>query len=185
MPYHSLARPPKSELKKKDLIDLSGLTYAFGICVIVGFLAISCEGRRESFYPSFADAQKDGAVDRGWIPDFLPPSSRSIHEVHKNSPSIGWCSFDFLVGDSQSLRNTIKSLDQLPTTAKRVPNPGESWWPAALEGNLDLKAIHDTGLDLYIFSRPETSVTREVLLFAIDWRRGHGFVYLRSDTGAE
>jgi hypothetical protein len=46
-----------------------------------------------------------------------------------------------------------------------------------LKGNLDVEKIHRAGFDLYVVVRPETSVTTEILLFAVDWAKGHGFFY--------
>src|ERR1700687_308581 len=87
----------KRRLRAKALLLVTILCVT---CVL-----IACHGdRRESFYPSLADAKKDGAIDRGWIPDFLPASSRTIHEVHDLSPSTTWCAFEFLPNDSQGLR---------------------------------------------------------------------------------
>jgi hypothetical protein len=45
-------------------------------------LAAGCGDRRESFYPSLADAIRAGEINRGWIPDFLPESSRAIHIIY-------------------------------------------------------------------------------------------------------
>ena len=50
-----------------------------------------------------------------------------------------------------------------------------------LKGNLDVEKIHRAGFDLYVVVRPETSVTNEILLFAIDWPRGRGFFYRTSE----
>jgi hypothetical protein len=52
-----------------------------------------------------------------------------------------------------------------------------SWWPAVLRGKLDVNEIHKDGFNLYTVVRPETSVTTEILLFAIDWEKGRGFFY--------
>jgi len=147
------------------------------VVVCSGFLVGCHSDRRESFYPSLSDAKKDGALDRGWIPDFLPDSSHAIHEVHDNSPSTTWCAFEFLPTDSQGLRKSLKSVDSLAPSVRTVPNPGQSWWPDVLRGNLDVGRIHRAGFELYVVTAPETSVTTEVLLFSIDWTKGHGFFY--------
>jgi len=141
------------------------------------FLFACHNDRRESFYASLADAKKDGAIDRGWIPDFLPESSHSIHEVHDISPSTTWCAFDFLPSDSEGLRKSLKNLDGLARTVRRVPSPGEAWWPDVLQGKLDVTKIHNAGFELYEVTTPETSVTTETLLFSIDWTKGLGFFY--------
>jgi hypothetical protein len=136
--------------------------------------------RQESFYPSLAEANKDGAITRGWIPDeFLPRSSRDIHEIHDRSPSREWCAFEFVPTDSQKLLRNLKHADVLPVSLRHVPRPGVSWWPSVLVGNLDAEAIHKAGFDLYVVEMPATSVTTAVWLFAIDWSKGRGFFYYR------
>ena len=146
--------------------------------VVVARLAASLSDRYQSFYPSLAEADKDGAITRGWIPDdILPSSSRAIHEVHDLSPSTEWCAFEFDPADSQNLRKNLKRTDTLPVSVRRVPNPGVSWWPSMLKGNLDRERIRKEGFELYAVERPETSVTTDVLLFAIDWSKGRGFFY--------
>jgi hypothetical protein len=148
------------------------------LCAGLTSVLLACGGdRRESFYPSLVDADKSGAITRGWIPQLLPASSRAIHEVHETSPSTEWCAFEFLPTDSQSLRKNLQSVDALPASVRRVPNPSVSWWPDVLQGNLDAEKIHREGLDLYVVTMPETSVTTTVSLFAIDWPKGRGFFY--------
>jgi hypothetical protein len=149
------------------------------LCVDLAFVLLACGGdRRESFYPSLADADKAEAITHGWIPDdLLPGSSRAIHEVHEISPSTEWCGFEFLPTDSQRLRKNLKSVDALPPSVRHIPSPDVSWWPAVLKGNLDVEKIHKAGFELYVVERPATSVTTDVLLFAIDGAKGRGFFY--------
>lgn len=103
---------------------------------------------KETFYASLPEADKDGAITRGWIPDDLLPSiSWVIREVHDLSPSTEWCSFEFAPADSQNLRKNLKSIDALPSSVRRVPNPDVSWWPSMLKGNLDRERIHREGFE--------------------------------------
>jgi len=44
-----------------------------------------------------------------------------------------------------------------------------------------METIHKEKFELYVLERPETSVTTEILLFAIDWSKGRGFFYSRSE----
>jgi hypothetical protein len=149
--------------------------------VSIGLTAVllTCGGdRHESFYPSLADAAKDGAITRGWIPDdLLPRGAHGIREVHDLSPSREWCSFEFSPSEWLNPGNDFQPVDALPPPLSHVPSPGVSWWPAVLRGDLDLTKVHREGLKLYVVKRPETSVTTEVLLFAIDSVRGRGFFY--------
>jgi hypothetical protein len=142
-------------------------------CILVG----GCDDNRELFYSALADAVKAGESDRGWIPDYLPKSSRAIHLTEQDSPSKEWCGFEFLPTDSKSLRETLKSVDTLPPSVRRVPSPGPSWWPSMLKGKLDAQKIHEEGFELYVVESPADSVSTWVDLFAIDWSKGRGFFY--------
>jgi hypothetical protein len=148
------------------------------LCVCLASILLACSSdRHESFYPSLAEADRDGAITRGWMPDFMPVSSRDIHEVHEISPSKEWCAFEFLPTDSQGLRKNLQSVDALEPSVRRVSNPGVSWWPDVLMGNLDVERIHGAGFELYLVAAHDTPSTTELLLFAINWANGHGFFY--------
>jgi hypothetical protein len=147
-------------------------------CILFAGILAACHGnRRESFYSSLADAKTDGAVDRGWIPDFLTERSRDIHEFHELSPSTQWCAFEFPPADAPVLRKLLKSDGTSLSWVRRVPDPGKPWWPAVLRGDLDATKIRESGLDLYLTLEPETATTHEVLLVAIDWVKSRGFFY--------
>jgi hypothetical protein len=151
--------------------------YALLSVGLVCFLVACHSDRRESFYPSLSEADKDGATTRGWIPEFLPGSSHSIHEVHDLSPSTEWGAFEFAPSDSEILRKSLKHVDALPQRMRRVPNPGVSWWPSILDGTLDIENIHRSALELYLVETADTSVTTNVSLFAIDWPKGRGYFF--------
>jgi hypothetical protein len=149
--------------------------------VTVARITAKYSDRYESFYPSLAEADKDGAITRGWVPDeLLPRSSRSIHERHDLSHSTEWCAFEFLSTDSQHLLGNLTQVDVPPQRVRHVPSPDVSWWPSVLVGNLDVQRIKKAGFDLYALERPSTSVTTAVYLFAIDWSRGRGFFFVAS-----
>lgn len=153
--------------------------FASVFCSGLVSVLVACRSERpEWFYASLADVRKAEPGAQSWIPDdILPASSRSVHVVGELSPSKEWCAFEFLPADSQNPLKNLKSVDALPPSVRSVPNPDVSWWPAALKGNLDVEKIHRTGFDLYVVETPATSVTTDVLLFAIDWSRGRGFFY--------
>ena len=148
------------------------------LCAGLTAALVACHGdRSESFYRTLAEADRHGAITRGWIPYFLPGSSRDIHEIHDISPSTEWCAFQFLPADSQFLRKRLERGQTLPLRVRAVPSPGVSWWPDVLSGNLDVEKIGSAGFSLYVVVEPETSVTTEVLLFAVDWAKGRAFFY--------
>jgi hypothetical protein len=148
------------------------------LCAGSIFALAACGDHEEHFYPTLADAKNDGATDRGWAPDYvLPASVHSIHEAHELSPENEWCAFEFVPSDSQKLQKGLKRVDALPTAVRRVPNPHAPWWPAVLNGDLDVAKIRAAGFEVYTFERPATSVTTATYVFAIDWANGRGFFY--------
>ena len=50
-----------------------------------------------------------------------------------------------------------------------------------LRGNLNLNKTNKAGIELYVIERPETSVTKEIYLFAVDRTHGRAYFYRRSD----
>lgn len=134
--------------------------------------------RHESFYASLSEARKNGAVDRGWVPDdILPDSSHKIRELHNLSPSREWCAFEFASGDSEKLGKSLSSIDVLPASVRRIPNPDVLWWPNALKGDIDPQRLRNFGFSLYVVERPANSVMTEISLFAVDWTKGQAFFY--------
>jgi hypothetical protein len=175
-------------ISSRRLVPMAALCVALA-CI----LGAGCDSRRELSYRAFADAVKAGEITRDWIPDYLPKTSRAIHLVEQDSPSREWCGFEFLPTDPQSLRESLKIIDALPPSVKRVRSPDVPWWPDVLKGNLDVEKIHQEGfelyvvekpadsvstwVELYVVEKPADSVSTWVELFAIDWRKGRGFFY--------
>jgi hypothetical protein len=92
---------PVSLLKERMLL---------ACCCAVILVIASCNRHdNESFYPVVSDAEKDGAITRGWIPEFLPKTSRNIHETHDLSPSTEWATFEFEPRDSETLRSALQA----------------------------------------------------------------------------
>lgn len=152
----------------------------FSVAVYIGitFLVVACGHElRESSYHTLADARNDGAVDRGLVPDYLPQTSRNIHELHRIEHSKTWCSFEFLPSDSESLRRTLKRSDKSQLAGMRIEHPGVSWWPADFDGNLDVERVTQEGYELFGVDVPATANSTSVYLFMIDWSKGRAFFY--------
>ncbi len=148
------------------------------LCVCLTWILAGChDDRFESFYPSMREAVKDRAVERRWLPTFLPQSSSNIHVMGDLSPSRVWCAFEFAPTDSDQLRKSLKPADTLPPSVTNVSGPGKPWWPSFLEGHLNPKQIRDEGFQLYVVEEPATASTTTLEVFAIDWAKGHGYMY--------
>jgi len=144
--------------------------------VWIAAVLVACGTDHESFYLSLADADKDGGISHGWIPDYLPASSHAIHEAHDQSPEYQWCTFEFSPSDTERLRKTLQPVDA-PLPVRRIPSPHLSWWPSMLTGNLDDRRIRSAGLELYAAIEPGPADFKSIYFFAIDWRHGRAYFY--------
>lgn len=50
--------------------------------LVLAVLTACDSGLRSSHYKTLEEAKKSGAIDKGWLPDFLPPSATDIQEIH-------------------------------------------------------------------------------------------------------
>jgi hypothetical protein len=137
----------------------------------------ACRESRESLYGSLADAVKAGEVTRGWLPDFLPESSRNIRMLYSADSARTWCAFEFAPDDSQRLREKITNVDVLPERVKHIGNPGVRWWPDFLNGDVDIGKFRERGFLPYIAQEPNVPSGKLFVLFAIDVKNGRGFFY--------
>ncbi|TQM16867.1 hypothetical protein FB548_0235 [Pseudoxanthomonas sp. 3HH-4] len=90
-------------------------------------------------YPTTAAAIADGAITRGWVPEWIPVTATNLREVHNLDTNVSALTFDLPNG----------SRLQLPGDCKPITFPGlvpshfnRSWWPTPEE----LRAS-------YVFSR--------------------------------
>lgn len=122
----------------------------------------------ESFYISLQNAFDDGAISRGWVPSFLPPSAASIHEVHDASGGTALLFFTFAPGEPGALVGPCQAVSE-----SDVPPPPEGlgrtrWWPRDLLGNAR------GGLRLFRCEDHASGRTRTGWL-AVDVARGLGY----------
>jgi hypothetical protein len=137
----------------------------------------ACRERGEWYYSSLSEATKAGEVGRGWIPSFLPESSRAIHVTYDPSSPRTWCAFEFLPDDSQRLRENLTNVDLLPPRLKNIGSLNLPWWPEILSGDLYLASLRSQGFLPYIVTELDVGSQTRLLLFAIKWDTGRAFFY--------
>jgi hypothetical protein len=161
---------------RRKVLDMKRVPIAICCLVLIAVL-VGCTHDHQSFYATRSDAEKNGEFNRGWLPDFLPKSSRSIHLTYDLSPSREWCGFEFNREDAEPLLSSVKPADSAALPIVPIPSPRVRWWPKALEGNLNVKAIQQAGFELYSATRPVSQVQSETLVFAIDRKNGRCYFY--------
>ena len=87
-------------------------------------MVTACGERREVFY---ADAARQAsAIERGWIPEWLPRSARDIREIHDLDTNQSMLAFSFDCADVPKLGTSCKQIgrEQLRPAPFSV-----AWWP--------------------------------------------------------
>jgi len=95
--------------------------------LLMGVVVASCGERAEVFYADAGAARRDGAVERGWIPEWLPKSAREIHELHDIDTNQILLAFSFDPVDRPGL---APSCSQVRPDALRPVAFRASWWPS-------------------------------------------------------
>jgi hypothetical protein len=133
------------------------------------FVIANCQETFDTTYRSLEEARQAGALQRGWLPSFVPPGATAIRERHDIDTNEIWGTFHFTEGDELSLRQTLVPVES-QILEGRVITPGPvTWWPAALTGRLDGKALASSGFALFKDSNGYFA--------AVDWRERRCFFW--------
>lgn len=85
---------------------------AVGSVVVVVLLLAPCEyvENPNSYFATYEVAKESGIMDRGWIPTYIPKSSRGIHERHKIDTNQVTMSFRYDPEDTSDVEsNCVRS----------------------------------------------------------------------------
>lgn len=52
------------------------------LAAILAFILFGCADKVDEAYATYADAERAGAVERGWVPAFVPSSAHDLDETH-------------------------------------------------------------------------------------------------------
>lgn len=148
------------------------------LCIVGISFMQACSDRVKSFYPSIRDAANAGAITHGWIPNYLPENSRKIYEVHDIDSSVTWCVYEFSIKEAQSFKKALSSeVNSLPKSLNYIKNPGITWWPEFLRGEVSARKIKENGFHLYVVKEPCFENSTSLLLFAVNWQKECGYFY--------
>ena len=139
------------------------------LCLAVG-LALACSDKVQASYPTRADAEKSGAIARGWVPSIVPGGSTQIREMHNVDTNEVWGKFVFPSSSTETLRAALNEID-VSSFGGKVRPPKVSWWLPALSGRLSDQEVRAAGLKLY---KAEQNGN---VFFAVDWHRGQAFFW--------
>lgn len=136
---------------------------------LLALSCFSCYERRDGYFNDLSEARAKGAVERGWVPGFLPESSSLIREHHDLDTNEIWGTFRFDPSESPAFLSRLAQLG--PQSAPFVRNPESiHWWPKRLTGEIQIVELAEEGF----------SVWREDVagfFFAINPKSGEGFYW--------
>lgn len=147
------------------------------IIVAVGLTANACQNRERlvSHYSAWEAILADGAVERGWLPSFLPSSSTNISEMHDLDSNAGVFRF---FASSSDMKSFVAYFEHVPTARLRSIGPWleprSSWWPPALAK----RQLHDAkrqGFEIYQHTESTGKANLGIWYFAISVTNGVGY----------
>jgi hypothetical protein len=121
-------------------------------------------------YASRAEARSSGAIDRGWVPTWVPESAEDIREAHGTDSRRRWGLFNFAPVDGDAIR---AALDPAPVSLAGLDSGMPSrveWWPVILRGTLDAEKIKSAALEAY---RTKTGN----LVVVVNWKQGRAYYW--------
>ena len=136
---------------------------------IVGVRRMTADERPVATYATRAEAEAAGAFARGWLPAFLPPSTRAIRDVHDLDTDERWLRFE---ADSAELATLAARLAPLAwgvarrSAARRPLAAGMDWPPEFAERQL----VTARSTRLLGYYRDATEYC-----LAIEWRTGRAW----------
>ncbi|TFI58408.1 hypothetical protein E2493_09735 [Sphingomonas parva] len=96
------------------------------VAVSVVTSLFACSDQKEERYATWAEANRAGAVERGWLPPFVPKNARDLHDTHD------------LDTNEQKLTFTVPPEAVRPMLDSIAPR-------SVLEGKLAAKALDEAG----------------------------------------
>lgn len=121
-------------------------------------------------YASLAEARAAGEVQKGWIPEGLPPGTYEMRSAHNLDTNARWGLFSFPAAEAPQLK-TLLEPSEFPLQGQHCDPPRRiEWWPILLRGRLDAERIAATGLKAH-------RSADGALLFAVNWNQGRAYYW--------
>jgi hypothetical protein len=119
--------------------------------ISIASLGCSVAERPEAHYETAAAAREAGAVERGWVPEWLPTEAESIREIHDLDTNEVCLRFS-LSPDART--EFVSNLDPMAEAAvSRIPGCrlAPPWW---FEGIIQQQPANDNALYAELYHAP-------------------------------
>jgi hypothetical protein len=143
---------------------------AAAAAILLAGAACSGLNSQTNAFATLAEARQAGALERGWIPQGLPPGSHDLREAHVPGTPQRWGIVNFPPAEGASLR-ALLDADETSMDGLRCGMPARiEWWPVALRGSLNGSRLASTGLRGYRAKSGD-------LFFAVNWDQGRAYYW--------
>lgn len=138
------------------------------VCLVAAVACSNIRSQTEN-YATLDEARSAGAIEKGWLPDILPPEAYEIRVGYVPDSTHKWGLFNFPPEQGEALRLRLGPQVELDGLTVDVPARIE-WWPVALRRTLDGEQLHVTGLQGY---RSHDGA----LVIAVHWNQGRAYYW--------
>jgi hypothetical protein len=134
----------------------------------------------EDQYPTLKEAATE--IEQGWIPKFLPSSSKNIREVHDLDTNRGIITFVFDASEADTFTGRLKAVPKNQLSQIECPvAPRKSWWPEFLEAGRLSAAVEGQKLDVYEFGNDASGRIKDGKIqkcfIVIDRKNSRAFIW--------
>jgi hypothetical protein len=98
----------------------------FVVAALLVVTCTACAEQQEASYADLAAAERAGAIQRGWVPDWLPKSARGLREIHNLDTNQSMLAFRYDPSDQLAVPNNCSQVR--PSEVAPVPFV-VAWWP--------------------------------------------------------
>lgn len=108
-----------------------GLRLRIAASTLLVVTAPGCSERREVRYANYADAARDGAVLRGWVPSYVPPSASEFVGVYDLDTGALLLRFRAEPDSVRAMASSLKSIEprELKPWPRNMAPPRGVPWP--------------------------------------------------------
>jgi hypothetical protein len=129
---------------------------------------VACKENFETYYIDAVAARDAKAIERGWIPAFLPSSATKIYECHNIDTNQCWGRFSFAEDDIDWRDSLAEVAPSLLLEKSMDVAWSTRWWPSELRGSLSAGALEKAGYRFYTYEGERT-------LVAVNRKKGQVF----------
>ena len=122
-------------------------------CLACSLLACDATEHRSASYRNYAAAVEDGAVTRGWVPEWVPPEALHLKETHDLDTNQVCLRLSLAEEPRSRLVEGLRQLRPREVEALSACSLNPPWW---FEGLIEQQPANDNALYSFVYEAPES-----------------------------